>query len=193
MDNNFNGQQNQYQNQYQNQIPQQSVYQTNQIPPQYGVPNGNMMGNYQTAPNMMATVQQKPNIILGALGALGAAVLGTLLWIAIAAFTGYVIFLLAAGIAFLAMFLYEKLAKGIDIVGVIICVVFTCVAIYFGNRYGYICSVADELDCSISEAKVWFELACELESSYQFDYIKNMILSYVAGLGYTAAIFFKKK
>ncbi len=179
MDNNFNQSGNQN-------------YNANYEQPQYNTTNAGGMGNYQAAPTAL-TAPQKPNILLGAVGALLAAVLGAVAWAAIASFTGYVIFFLAVGIAFLALFFYEKLAKGIDIVGVIICVAFTCVAIYFGNRYGYICSVASELDCSISEATTWFELACELDSSYEFDYIKNMVLSYVVGVGYTAAIFFKKK
>lgn len=89
------------------------------------------------------------------------------------------------------MFLYEKLAKKIDMVGMIICLVFTCIAIYLGNRYGYICSIANEFDCSIGDATKLFNLSCSIDESYNMDYIKNMILSYVIGIGYTVAMMFK--
>ena len=175
MDNNFN----QTNNQNMGQDVNQTQYQT-QATTNYGV----------------GTVPQKPNILLGTLGALAAAVVGIIVWILIATFTGYVFFLVGAGIAFLAMFLYNKLAKGIDVVGMIICTVLTCIAIYLGNKFGYLCSIAFDLDCSIGDAQSLFDFSYEWDDSFKFDYIKNMILSYVVGAGYSVAMIFggfKKK
>ncbi len=184
MDNNFNQTNNQ--NMGQNQAQ-------NQYQPQYNTVQANGMGNYQTqqttATNYAAgTVPQKPNILLGSLGALIAAVVGVIVWILIATFTGYVFFLVGAGIAFLAMFLYEKFAKGMDIVGMIICVVFTCIAIYLGNKFGYIFSVAHEYDVSFSSAQTLVDLSYELDDAFKMDYIKTMVLSYVGGIAYIVAM-----
>ena len=192
MDNNFNQTNNQNMGQDVNQAQ-------NQYQPQYTTVQGNGMGNYQTQATTnygAGTVPQKPNILLGTLGALAAAVVGTFLWVLIATFTGYVFFLLGVGIAFLAIFLYTKLAKGIDTVGIIICTVFTCIAIYLGNKFGYLYSIAHDLDCTIGEAQKIFDYNYECTDAFKFDYIKNMVLSYIVGAGYSVAMVlggFKKK
>ena len=139
----------------------------------------------------VGTVPQKPNVLMGSLGALAAAVVGTLVWILLATFTGYIIFILGAGIAFLAMFLYQKLAKGMDIVGIIICTVLTCIAIYLGNRFGNICLIAYEMDYSIGEASDVFELSYSWSEDFQMEYIKNMAMSYIVGIGYSIVMFVK--
>lgn len=149
----------------------------------------NNFNQTQPTTNYMAgTAPQKPNILMGTIGALIAAVVGTLAWILIATYTGYIIFLLGVGIAFLAMFLYQKLAKGMDIVGIIICTVLTCIAIYLGNRYGNICLLAHEMDCSVGDATDYFDWVYDLSSDVQMEYIKNMVMSYVVGIGYSVVM-----
>lgn len=146
--------------------------------------------NYQST-NTMGTAPQKPNILMGALGALAATVVGTIVWILIATYLGYIFFFLGVGIAFLAMFLYEKLAKGIDIVGMIICLVLTCISIYVGIRYGYIGSIAHEFDCSMSEATEIFKFNYDFYPDFNSEYVRNMIMSYVVGVGYTVVMMVK--
>lgn len=122
-----------------------------------------------------------------------AAVVGTIVWVLVTGFTGYMIFLIGAGIAFLTLFMYEKMAKGMNIVGVIICLVITCIAIYLSVRFGYRFKIAHELDISMGDADTLFDLSYSLDEAYKMDYIKNMIFSYIFGIGYTAVIMFKKK
>ena len=176
MDNNFN--------QYNSQNSS-----TNYEQPQFDVVNAEGIGGYESQPRYhVLTVPDKPNILLGTLGALLVVVLGTLLWIAIEAFTGYVLFFLATGIIYAAMYIYEKFAKGIDTVGVIICTVLTCIGIYFANRYGYICSIAYEYDYSIGVAKTIHDFMCDSDAIYNIEYLAFMGISYVCGIGYTFKI-----
>lgn len=124
-------------------------------------------------------------ILLGSIGALVAAVIGAVIWVVIAKFTGYTFGVLGAAIAFMTTFIYEKLAKKMNVVGVIICVAFTCVAIYMGNRYAYLIIIKDELGCNLSEAGRYFSGRYDGNEAFRMEYIKNMAMAYVIGMGYT--------
>lgn len=132
------------------------------------------------------------NTLIGAAAALVATILGTIIWVFITGITGTMIFIIAFSIAFLAIFAYEKLAKKIDIIGVAICLVLAFVGIYFGVRYGYIYHYARELDTTMKNGKAAFELVYEFDSSLKADYIKNMLFSYIVGLGYGAVFVINK-
>lgn len=179
MDNNFN------QQNFQNDQNAQNVQNNGMFSNAPGNFNANFNGNVNYG---MGVVSEKQNILLGSIGALAGAVVGTILWIVIAAFTGYVFFLLGAGIAFLAMFLYYKLAKGMNVVGVIICVVLTCVAIYVGNRVGTVFAIANEWNYSYSAASTLFDLNMDYNDSFKMEYIRTMIMSYIVSIGYTVAV-----
>ena len=146
--------------------------------PQFDVVNAGGIGGYESQPRYhVLTVPDKPNILLGTLGALLVVVLGTLIWIAIEVFTGYVLVFLATGIIYTAMYLYEKFAKGIDTVGVVICTILTCIGVYFANRYGYICSIAYENDYSISGARTIHDFMCDTDDVYNIEYLAFMGIS----------------
>ena len=206
MDNNVNqydAQNNYYNNQnsYTGYVP---PYNTNNVSynqdssqnytqPQFDVATASGIGGYESEPRYhVLTVPEKPNIVMGTIGALIVATLGTLLWILIEAFTGYIIFYLAIGILYVSTIAYGKLAKGIDTVGVIICSVLMCIAIYLGNRYGQIGLIANEGECSMNIATTLHDYWCETDSSYNFEYIVNMALSYVCVGIYSGAMIFKK-
>ncbi len=170
MDNNFN------------QPDNQNEQNNNMFSNQNG---GNGFGSFVNNVNNSMGVAEKPNIVLGSVGALVGAVVGAILWIVIAAFTGYVFFFLGVAISFLSMFLYYKLGKGIDIIGVIICMVLMCIAVYVGNRIGTVFAIANEWDYSYDLASATFDWNMDHNEAFQMDYVKTMVMSYIASIGYT--------
>lgn len=130
----------------------------------------------------MGTVENKPNILLGTLGALAAAIIGAVLWILISK-TGYIFGILGAGIVVLAMFLYEKLAKGINLVGIIICIALTFAAIYIGNRIGAVILIQDEFsaygEVTFSKANKFFKTFMDSDSEFSGAYYQDLIMSYI--------------
>lgn len=131
----------------------------------------------------MGVVSQKPNIFMGILGALAGALIGAFVWILISK-TGYIFGILGMGIMWLTMFLYEKLAKGINIVGVIICIVFTLAAIYAGNRIGAVLMIQNEfanngIDISLSRSNELFKITYNNDDTYRSAYFQDLITSYI--------------
>lgn len=153
------------------------------------MPETNMEG-HQEASDLEVELQ-KPNMLLGTLGALGAVVVSTIVWILISTFTGSFSFLFSAVIAFFAIFSYEKLGKKLDIKGIAICLVITCIGTYFGIRLGYIFLLAYKYNLSFQEAIVCFETNYTFTKEFVSEYIIYMILSYVVCIGYTVAMMFK--
>lgn len=130
--------------------------------------------------------------LIGSVAALVATILSTILWVFITGATGTMFFFIAVGIAFLAVFAYEKISKKLDIIGIAICLVLVCIGIYFGVRYGYINFYAKEYDITMKQAKALFELAYRVDDSFSGEYVRNMIFSYLIGLGYGAVVIIKK-
>ena len=131
--------------------------------------------------------------LIGAGAALVATILSTILWVVITGATGTMFFFIAVGIAFLAVFAYEKVSKKLDIIGIGICLLFVCIGIYFGVRYGYINYYAKELDTTLKGGKAYFEWVYKLDyMSFRAEYARNMIFSYIVGLGYGAVVIIKK-
>ena len=173
MDNNFNGQgsnENNTSNMFNNQ----------------GNLFGDVSGNNVQSSHIdynMGVVKQKPNMIMGIIGALIGAVIGAVVWILISK-TGYIFGILGMGIMWLTMFLYERMAKGMNIAGTIICIALTFIAIYIGNRVGAVLVVQSEyaknaMDISFSRSNELFKLHLEIDSEFKSAYIQDLITSYV--------------
>ena len=130
--------------------------------------------------------------LIGAAAALVATILATVLWVFITGITGTLIYVLGLAVGFVGIFIYEKITKNVDIFGIIICLVFVLIAIYFGVRYGYIYYLAKETDMSIKLAKEWFEYAYDAFSEVKSEYVGLMIKSYIFSFGYTVIVFLQK-
>ena len=130
--------------------------------------------------------------LIGAGAALAAIVLATILWVFITGITGTMIYILGFAVGFAGIFVYEKITKKMDFIGLVICLVFILIATYFGIRYGYIYYIAKETGKSVSTAKVWFEWAYEMSSEVRSEYIGYMIKSYIFSVAYSVAVLIKK-
>ena len=198
MDNNFNQMGNQMNNQMNNPENNQMNNQMN------GQMNNQMYNNqmYSQPTNMNQGVSAMfandmksfdlTKTLIGAGAALAAIVLATILWVFITGLTGTMIYILGFGVGFAGIFVYEKITKKMDFIGLVICLVFILIATYFGIRYGYIYYVAKEMDTSVSTAKVWFEWAYEMSSEVRSEYIGYMIKSYIFSVAYSVAVLIKK-
>ena len=167
-------------NQNYNQVPQQTTYQQNYMGNQpYSTP---YTGAYDSAPIVLTdTRSQQPNLIMGIVGALLAGVIATFIWIFITASTGTQFALVVIGLSYAVLILYNKFAKGMDIVGLVICSIIICICIYFANRYSCIYVLVDQFNCTVEEAADGFDLVYDMYPEIRSDYIFNMILSYVIG------------
>ena len=199
MDNNFNQMGNQMNNQMNNQENNQMNGQMN-----------NQMYNNQMYNNQMYSQPTNVNqgvstmfandmksfdltkTLIGAGAALGAIVLATILWVVITGLTGTMIYILGFAVGFAGIFVYEKITKKMDFIGLVICLVFILIATYFGIRYGYIFYLSKETDMSITTAKANFDWAYEEFSEVRSEYIGYMIKSYIFSVAYSVAVLIKK-
>lgn len=198
MDNNFNQMGNQMNNQMNNPENNQMNNQMN------GQMNNQMYNNqmYSQPTNVNQGVSAMfandmksfdlTKTLIGAGAALAAIVLATILWVFITGLTGTMIYILGFGVGFAGIFVYEKITKKMDFIGLVICLVFILIATYFGIRYGYIYYIAKETGKSVSTAKVWFEWAYEMSSEVRSEYIGYMIKSYIFSVAYSVAVLIKK-
>ena len=198
MDNNFNQMGNQMNNQMNNPENNQMNNQMN------GQVNNQMYNNqmYSQPTNMNQGVSAMfandmksfdlTKTLIGAGAALAAIVLATILWVFITGITGTMIYILGFAVGFAGIFVYEKITKKMDFIGLVICLVFILIATYFGIRYGYIYYIAKETGKSVSTAKVWFEWAYEMSSEVRSEYIGYMIKSYIFSVAYSVAVLIKK-
>lgn len=198
MDNNFNQMGNQMNNQMNNPENNQMNNQMN------GQMNNQMYNNqmYSQPTNMNQGVSAMfandmksfdlTKTLIGAGAALAAIVLATILWVFITGITGTMIYILGFAVGFAGIFVYEKITKKMDFIGLVICLVFILIATYFGIRYGYIYYIAKETGKSVSTAKVWFEWAYEMSSEVRSEYIGYMIKSYIFSVAYSVAVLIKK-
>ena len=198
MDNNFNQMGNQMNNQMNNPENNQMNNQMN------GQMNNQMYNNqmYSQLTNMNQGVSAMfandmksfdlTKTLIGAGAALAAIVLATILWVFITGITGTMIYILGFAVGFAGIFVYEKITKKMDFIGLVICLVFILIATYFGIRYGYIYYIAKETGKSVSTAKVWFEWAYEMSSEVRSEYIGYMIKSYIFSVAYSVAVLIKK-
>lgn len=76
---------------------------------------------------------QKENVLLGLIGAVGGALLGTVLWVAIG-MVGFIAGIAGYAIVFCGMKGYEKLGKRLSRKGIVICIVLSCLMI-LGAEY----------------------------------------------------------
>lgn len=166
----------------------------NQMNDQINV-NGQMNNNNAGVSSIITEDIKSFNLtrtLIGAAAALVATILATVLWVFITGITGTLIYVLGLAVGFVGIFIYEKITKNVDIFGIIICLVFVLIAIYFGVRYGYIYYLAKETDMSIKLAKEWFEYAYDAFSEVKSEYVGLMIKSYIFSFGYTVIVFLQK-
>ena len=166
----------------------------NQMNDQINV-NGQMNNNNAGVSSIITEDIKSFNLtrtLIGAAAALVATILATVLWVFITGITGTLIYVFGLAVGFVGIFIYEKITKKVDIFGIIICLVFVLIAIYFGVRYGYIYYLAKETDMSIKLAKEWFEYAYDAFSEVKSEYVGLMIKSYIFSFGYTVIVFLQK-
>ena len=190
MDNNFNQMGNQMNNQMNNQENNQMNGQVNNQMynnQMYSQPTNVNQGVSAMFANDMKSFDLTKTLI-GAGAALVAIVLATILWVFITGLTGTMIYILGFGVGFAGIFVYEKITKKMDFIGLVICLVFILIATYFGIRYGYIYYIAKETGNSVSTAKVRFEWAYEMSSEVRSEYIGYMIKSYIFSVAYSVAV-----
>lgn len=194
MDNNFNQMGNQMNNQMNNpENNQMNGQMNNQMynNQMYSQPTNMNQGVSAMFANDMKSFDLTKTLI-GAGAALAAIVLATILWVFITGITGTMIYILGFAVGFAGIFVYEKITKKMDFIGLVICLVFILIATYFGIRYGYIYYIAKETGKSVSTAKVWFEWAYEMSSEVRSEYIGYMIKSYIFSVAYSVAVLIKK-
>ena len=186
MDNNFNQMNN---NQMNNQVnPQMNPQMNTQM---YNQPVSANQGLAAAFSNDIKSFDLTKTLMASG-AALVATILATLVWIFITGITGTFFVYIALLVGFAGVFVYEKIAKKVDLIGLIVCVVCVLIAIYFGVRYGYVYALAKEMNTTVSAARTWFELAYEWSSEVRADYIESTVLSYVCSIVYSVVVIVKK-
>lgn len=166
--------------------------------------NGNMENNNINENNLengtidynMGTVPAKPNIVLGILGALVGAILGGVLW-GLISMTGTIFTAIAILIAWLTIFLYEKMAKGIDIKGIVICAILSLVSVYLSTRISSVFIIIREFkdslgwNLSYSQAREYLSNFSEIKDAYYHDLILSLVFA-IVGVALAVTNKFKK-
>ena len=137
----------------------------------------------------MGTVQGEKNIknmIIGLVAALVVAVVGVVLHCVLGSVANIIFFPMGAVILAGEVFIYGKVAKNLDPIGLIVCVVLSFIAIFIGTRMAEIYAIKSELSCSYSQAKDAFKLVIDIDSASKMEYIKNIAFGYIFSIGYAA-------
>lgn len=137
----------------------------------------------------MGTVQGEKNIknmIIGLVAALVVAVVGVVLYCVLGSAANIIFFPMGAVILAGEVFIYGKITKTLDPIGLIVCVVLSFIAIFVGTRMAEIYAIKGELGCSYSTAKTAFKWAIDYDSASKMEYIKNIAFGYIFSIGYAA-------
>lgn len=138
----------------------------------------------------MGTVQGEKNItgmIIGLVAALAVAVVGVVLYCVLGSKANIIFFPMGAVILAGEVFIYGKLAKTLDPIGLIVCVVLSFIAIFVGTRMATIYSIKDQFNYETYKlAKMEFNLQKEFTSTFKMEYIKNIAFGYIFSIGYAA-------
>lgn len=125
-------------------------------------------------------------MIIGLVAALAVAVVGVVLYCVLGSKANIIFFPMGAVILAGEVFIYGKLAKTLDPIGLIVCVVLSFIAIFIGTRMAEIYAIKGEFHCTYSYAKTLFKLAIDSDSAAKMEYIKNIAFGYIFSIGYAA-------
>ncbi len=149
----------------------------------FGFGGGNSV-NYN-----MGTVQGEKNIknmIIGLVAALAVAVVGVVLYCVLGYAANIIFFPMGAVILAGEVFIYGKITKNLDPIGLIVCVVLSFIAIFIGTRMAEIYAIKGELGYTYKAAKAAFKLVIDFDSASKMEYIKNIAFGYIFSIGYAA-------
>ena len=169
--------------------PNQQYYnQPNPNQQYYNQPNPNQQyynqPGYRAAASPELAVPVKENVSMGILGAL----VGSLAGLAAAFLLSMMNIISAlAGVAgvFCAYWCYKKFSGArASKLGIIVSTIFTLIACLLGLYLGLVVQLANEFDCSFSEARELFSYAYDVSSDFRGEVIKNVVLLVLfVGLG----------
>lgn len=137
----------------------------------------------------MGTVQGEKNItgmIIGLVAALAVAVVGVVLYCVLGYAANIIFFPMGAVILAGEVFIYGKIAKTLDPIGLIVCVVLSFIAIFIGTRMAEIYAIKGELGYTYKAAKAAFKRVIDIDSASKMEYIKNIAFGYIFSIGYAA-------
>lgn len=178
MDNNFNQPNNGENNQDVNQPSTGNGF-------NFGNSNGTSNGvNYN-----MGTVGNGRDIksmVIGLVAALAVAVVGVVLYCVLGSVFNIIFFPMGAVILAGEVFIYGKLSKNLDPIGLVVCVVLAFIAIFVGTRMAEIYAIKGQTGCTYTVAKTAFKWAIDFDSASKMEYVKNIIFGYIFSIGYAA-------
>lgn len=135
----------------------------------------------------MGTIQNDKNIknmIIGLVAALAVAVVGVVIYCVLGSAANIIFFPMGAVILAGEVFIYGKITKTLDPIGLIVCVVLCFIAIFVGTRMAEIYAIKGELSCSYSRAKTLFKWAIDYDDAAKMEYVRNIAFGYIFSIGY---------